>query len=59
MRSQPEIIGNDYLAMGTLERKDWQEISTRETFPQEIIKRMHIFKDVWDFKPGGWYPNDK
>jgi hypothetical protein len=27
--------------------------------PSEIIERMYVFKDVWNFQviPAGWYPN--
>ena len=59
--ANPGIIGNDYLVFGTLERTDWRELNKSRMTPNEIIRRMHIFKDVWGFDiiPGGWYPSDK
>ena len=56
----PEIIGNDYLIMGSLEKRDWR---ARDSFADdvEIIERMYIFKGMWDFEPArpGWYPAKK
>ena len=46
----PEIIGNDYLVMGTIERKDWRETQKREVTPSETIERMYVFKDHWNFE---------
>ena len=55
----PQVIGNDYLVMGTLDRKDWQQGDRGILSPSEIIERMYVFKDVWNFQviPAGWYPN--
>ncbi|NJM72299.1 MAG: hypothetical protein HC862_20180 [Scytonema sp. RU_4_4] len=57
-QSNPEIIGNNYLVMGTVDRKDWKEGSQDSLSPSEIIERMYVFKDVWNFEviPAGWYP---
>ncbi len=55
----PDIIGNNYLVMGVVERKDWKESIKRQMEPTEIIERMYAFKDVWNFEviPAGWYPD--
>jgi hypothetical protein len=55
----PEIIGNDYVVMGTLDRKAWKEGDRGILSPSEIIERIYVFKDVLNFKviPAGWYPN--
>jgi hypothetical protein len=47
---RPEIIGNDYLVMGTLDRRHWRQ---RENIGEdsEIIELMYVFKDVLNFKP--------
>ncbi|MHC4464166.1 MAG: hypothetical protein ACYS30_22465 [Planctomycetota bacterium] len=47
---RPEIIGNDYLVMGTLDRSHWRQ---RENIGEdsEIIELMYVFKDVLNFKP--------
>lgn len=47
----PKIVGNNYLVMGTVERKDWRESIKRQMEPTEILKLMYVFKDVWNFKP--------
>lgn len=52
----PEIIGNEYLVMGTLEKHDWRARDTKNEDPEETIKCMFVFKDVWDFEPmPTWY----
>ncbi|WP_414578374.1 hypothetical protein [Anabaena sp. CCY 9402-a] len=60
-QSNPHIIGNDYLVMGTVDRKDWKEGSQNALPLPDLIERMYVFKDVWDFDiiPAGWYPNDE
>ncbi|MDY7031644.1 MAG: hypothetical protein SVY10_07010 [Thermodesulfobacteriota bacterium] len=56
----PEIIGNDYLVMGTVDRKDWLEGKENKIITTDIIDRMYIFKDVLKFEfVGGWYREDK
>jgi hypothetical protein len=57
-QSHPEIIRNNYLVMGTVDRKDWKEGNQGSLSPQEIIERMYVFKDIWNFEviPAGWYP---
>lgn len=59
-QSNPEVIGNNYLVMGTVDRKDWKQGSQDLLPPSEIIKRMYVFKDIWDFEiiPAGWYPTE-
>ena len=60
-QSHPEIIENNYLVMGTIERKDWQAANKGLLSSQEIINRMYIFKDQWNFEviPAGWYPSEE
>jgi len=58
--ARPEIIGNEYLAIGVVDRRDWQRGQQRQLCELEIIERMFVFKDVWKFElaPAGWYPDD-
>ena len=59
-QTYPEIIGNDYLIMGTVERKDWLEGNKNKISKADIINRIYIFKDVLSFEfVGGWYREDK
>ena len=57
----PDIIGNDYLVMGTLDKKDWRTGNKKEIDSSEAFKRMYVFKDHLNFEvvPGGWYPDEK
>ena len=47
----PEIIGNEYLVMGTLQKRDWRARNTIGKDLQETIKRILVFKDVLNFQP--------
>jgi hypothetical protein len=55
-----QLIGNNYLVMGTLEKQDWKQGSKGLLSSKEIIERMYIFEDQWHFKviPAGWYPKE-
>ena len=55
--ADPEILGNDYLVMGTLEKSDWRKFSKETTYPNEAIERIYIFKEVLNFElvRAGWY----
>ena len=55
-----QVIGNNYLVMGTLERQDWKQGSQGSLSPGEILEKMYIFKNKWNFEiiPAGWYPNN-
>jgi hypothetical protein len=54
----PELLGNNYLVLGTLDRKDWMEGHKREILPHELVNRLYVFEDVFTFQmiPAGWYP---
>jgi hypothetical protein len=54
----PEIIGNDYLILGTVEKKFWQQQLIKPSAPlDEMLKHTADFKEYLDFKyqPAGWY----
>jgi len=51
----PEIVGNKYLVIGTLDRADWKRIDQKKLPIQEMIAALHDFKEVVIFKSmGGW-----
>ncbi len=56
----PQLSQKDYSVIGTVERKDWLQGNKGSLSPQEIMGRMYIFQDVWDFEviPAGWYPTE-
>lgn len=59
-QSGPEIVGNDYLVIGVIDRKDWRHGTQGKLLEGEVIERMFVFKDVWNFEPihAGWYADD-
>ena len=58
---QPEIIGNDYLIVGTLEYDYWRKASKKGGTYKEFLDNLHDFKQVVIFEPMHyvWLPNDK
>ena len=54
---RPEIIGNEYFVVGTMDRTDWKTSMEGDLDTGETADRIHVFKDVWNFDiiPGGWY----
>jgi len=60
-KSNPQIIGNDYLVMGVVKRRDWLEGKQGKMLQGETIERILVFKDVLDFEPvqAGWYREDE
>lgn len=56
----PEVIGNDYMVMGTTERAYWKEGFIKPHLPPETLANLHGFKEYLNFKRmGGWLPNEK
>jgi hypothetical protein len=51
----PEIVGNDYLVIGTVEKATWKR-TMQSQLPLEVtLDALHDFKEVVSFKPtGGW-----
>ena len=48
----PEVIGNDYLALGTLDPSDWQR-GTQSPLPvKQMLERLHDFTEVVQIEPG-------
>ena len=51
----PEVVGNNYLVIGTLDRADWKRIDQNKLPIQDTIEALHDFEDVVNFKPmWGW-----
>jgi len=51
----PEVIGSDYLVIGTLDRADWKRGVQKPLDFDEMEEALHDFKHVWNFKvTGGW-----
>jgi thiol-disulfide isomerase/thioredoxin len=51
---RPELIGREYLVMGTVDRQTWLK-SQKEPMPSaHILERLHIFKKVVTFEARPW-----
>jgi len=51
----PEIVGNDYLVIGTVERATWKRTMQNQLPIQDVLEALHDFREVVSFKPtGGW-----
>ncbi len=51
----PEVVGNTYLVVGTLDRTDWKRIDQQKLPVQDSIEALHDFTEEVMFKPmGGW-----
>lgn len=46
----PEAIGNDYLVIGTEDRKDWQHQMREAADLRGMLETLHDFKNVWTFE---------
>ncbi|HEY1351940.1 MAG TPA: hypothetical protein VGF67_20155 [Ktedonobacteraceae bacterium] len=58
---KPEIIGNDYLVLGTVDREVWKSGATlvHKTM-QDFLNVLHDFKEVVTFElTGGWIRDEK
>jgi hypothetical protein len=55
----PDVIGNEYLIMGTLNRKAWKAIQEQPHNHQLVFDNLHVFKNVVTFEPVhyGWRPD--
>lgn len=55
---EPEIVGNNYLVVGTMERAIWKRGTQQRLTLQEMLDALHDFKEVVTFKVtgGGWVP---
>ncbi|MBN1305713.1 MAG: hypothetical protein JXA13_14845 [Anaerolineales bacterium] len=53
----PEVVGNDYLVMGTTGRKYWKEGVDNPHDAHGIMDHLHGFKQYLNFElVGGWQP---
>ena len=57
----PDVIGNDYLVIGTVDRKGWQEARKNPQGLQTTFGFMHDFKEHVTFEIAhyGWGPADE
>ncbi|MGI8827132.1 MAG: hypothetical protein ACR2JC_16130 [Chloroflexota bacterium] len=57
LEREPEMIGNDYLVVGTVDRPVWQRGNRGDLSVQEMLDNLHDFKDYLRFEPAPrWAP---
>ena len=57
----PSASGEDYLVIGTVERKAWREGMKQPKGIDDMLAHLHDFKEVLtvEYRPAGWYPADE
>jgi hypothetical protein len=57
-QTRPDVIGNDYLVLGTVERKTWREGMEQPKTLDELLVHTADFKEYLEieYQPGGWFP---
>jgi hypothetical protein len=57
-QSAPALIGNEYLVMGTVDRKGWRETEKQGGDIKTALAHLVVFKEVVEIKPAhyGWVP---
>ena len=48
--NQPEVVGNDYLVVGTVDRADWLRGMHSEVAVQDMLERLHDFRDYVQYE---------
>ena len=48
---RPEIVGNEYLVLGTEDRADWIRGVDTPVSPAKAFEQMHDFREVVRFTP--------
>lgn len=61
-QTAPEVIGNEYMVLGTIDKKVWQQGLGGAGPPLgEMLQHVANFKRYYDLEvqPAGWYPADQ
>jgi hypothetical protein len=57
---QPEVVGNDYLVLGTLDKPAWKRGTQQPMTLQKMLEVLHDFKEVVTFKlKRGWVRDER
>jgi len=61
-QTDPNIIGNEYIILGTVEKKAWREALTSPQLVKETLMQTHQFRNNHGelrITQGGWYPQNQ
>jgi hypothetical protein len=50
----PSVIGNDYVAVGTLDRADGRLVKEGKLDGAALLDRINVFREELQFEPAGW-----
>jgi hypothetical protein len=57
-RNDPSLIGNDYLVLGTVERRAWRQVQKHPADYETLFANLHDFAKHVFFEPlRGWVPS--
>ena len=62
VRYEPTAIGNDYLVLGTMDKRVWREGMKQPKAVEEARAHVHDFRTYYEelrLKQRGWYPSDQ
>ena len=48
---RPELVGNDYLVLGTLDNEDGRQVKVGNQEPAWVAERTKVFREVLAFEP--------
>lgn len=51
---KPEVVGNEYLVLGTMDRTEWRRGLTTPLTIQEMVAVLHDFRGVVRLEPAAW-----
>lgn len=59
-QSAPALIGNEYLVLGTVDRKGWRETKEQGSDLKTALAHLYVFKEAVEIKPAhyGWGPKE-
>jgi hypothetical protein len=56
-RVAPDVIGNQYMVLGTVDKKWWKEgLNSVRDLSGDALEHLADFKKVLGLDPGGWRP---
>jgi hypothetical protein len=56
-QTQPEIVGNEYLVLGTMDRPVWRQGMKAPPLVGDVREMLHDFRDYVSFTPAPrWGP---
>jgi hypothetical protein len=57
-KRKPEVIGNDYLVIGTIDKSTWRKSKKETLMVNKMLEYLHDFKEYIEvgYRPASWGP---